>query len=152
MDYLDWIINNKECKSEKFDFLEKKIDICFWGWLCFSSVVSIIILIVLPFVAAKNHIILNIIYSLITLCFIAYYIKQLILTINRKESKLAKNDSPSIVRCFKKSLIMWSNVLMVSLLAGLSVIFENTKIVFLMLSILSFIIGMGIAFIKTLGE
>lgn len=152
MDYLDWIRNNKECKNERFDLLEKKIDICFWGWLCFSSVVSIFLLVALPFVATENHIIFNIIGVLITLCFIAYYIKQIVLTIKRKESKPIKNYSPSIIRCFKKSLIMWSNILMGALLGGLSVISKNTEIIFLVLSTLSFAIGMGISSLKTLGE
>lgn len=152
MDYLDWIINNKECKNEKFDILEKKIDICFWGWLCFSSVVSIIILIALPFMETENHIIFNIICILITLFFIAYYINQIVLTIKRRESKPIKNHSPSIVRCFKKALIMWSNILMGALLGGLSDISKNTEIIFLVLSALSFAIGMGILSIKNLSE
>ena len=71
MNYLDWIRNNKECKNEKFDILENKIDICFWGWLCFSSVVSIIILVALPIMETENYIIFNIICILITLFFIA---------------------------------------------------------------------------------
>ena len=152
MDYLYWIINNKECKNEKFDILEKKIDICFWGWLCFSSVVSIIILIALSFMETENLIIFNIICIFITLCFTTYYTKQIVLTINRKESKPIKNYSPSIMRCFKKSLIMWSNILMGALLGGLSVISENTEIIFLVLSVLSFVIGMGILSIKNLSE
>ena len=152
MDYLDWIINNKECKNEKFDILEKKIDICFWGWLCFSSVVAIIILVALPFMEKENHIFFNIICIFITLCFTTYYIKQIVLTIKRKESKPIKNYSPSIMRCFKKSLIMWSNILMGALLGGLSVISKNTEIIFLVLSALSFAIGMGILSIKNLSE
>ena len=80
MDYLDWIIDNKECKNEKFDILEKKIDLCFWGWLCFSSVVAIIILVALPSMEKENHIFFNIICIFITLCFTTYYIKQIVLT------------------------------------------------------------------------
>ena len=152
MEYLDWIINNKECKNEKFDILENKIDICFWGWLCFTSVVSIIILVALQFMETENHIIFNIICILITLFFIAYYINQIVLTIKRKESKPIKNYSPSIMRCFKKSLIMWSNILMGALLGGLSVVWKNTEIIFLVLSTLSFAIGMGILSIKNLSE
>ncbi len=152
MDYLDWIIDNKECKNEKFDILEKKIDICFWGWLCFSSIVSIIILIALPFVATENHILFNMVCVLITLCFMVYYIKQIILTIKRKTNKTIKNDPPSIVKSLKDGLTMWSNILMGALLGGLSVISKNTEIIFLVLSVLSFAIGMGILSIKNLSE
>ncbi len=152
MDYLDWIIDNKECKNEKFDILEKKIDICFWGWLCFSSIVSIIILIALPFVATENHILFNMVCVLITLCFMVYYIKQIILTIKRKTNKTIKNDPPSIVKSLKDGLTMWSNILMGALLGGLSVISKNTEIIFLVLSALSFAIGMGILSIKNLSE
>ena len=152
MDYLDWIINNKECKNEKFDILEKKIDICFWGWLCFSSVVSIIILVALPFVATENHIIFNMVCVLITSCFMVYYIKQIMLTIKRKRSKTIKNSLPSIVKSLKDSLTMWSNILMGALLGGLSVISKNTETIFLVLSALSFAIGMGILSIKNLSE
>ena len=152
MGYFDWIENDKTPNSKEYDFLEKVFDICFWGWLSLSSVAASAILGVLPFLIKDNSIVFDMVLIAITLCFIPYYIKEIVSTAKRKESKAMKYDKPSIINCCKKSIIMWPVILTSILLIGLSFEGGNMNIKLFLLSVLTFSIGMYFSFVKSLGE
>lgn len=152
MGYFEWLENDKSPKSEEYDFLEKVFDICFWGWLSLSSVAASAILGALPFLIKDNSIVFDMVLIAITLCFIPYYIKEIVSTAKRKESKVMKDSKPSVINCFKKSIIMWPVILTSILLIGLSFEGGNMNIMLFLISVLTFSVGMYFSFVKSLGE
>lgn len=152
MGYFDRLENDKTPKSKEYNFLEKVFDICFWGWLSLSSVAASAILGALPFLIKDNSIVFDMVLIAITLCFIPYYVKEIVSTAKRKESKAMKYDKPSIINCCKKSIIMWPVILTSILLIGLSFEGGNMNITLFLLSVLTFSIGMYFSFVKSLGE
>lgn len=132
--------------------LKLTIDLCFWGWLCFSAFASIAILIRIFFLKTDIHWIFNIMCMLGVICFIPNYIKQIVLTIKKDSTTHSNRKSSAVSRSLKNGIIMLPSILLSSLLAGLSLLFENWKMLFIILSVLTITIGMGMLAMKSIGK
>ena len=152
MYYREWIANNKKPKNDKLNSFEKKIDLCFWIWLCFSSAICIVTLSVLPLLTSEVNIIFVIFGILIALGFIPFYIKQIVLTAKRKNCKPMKSDVPKFSAHLKNVLLMLPNLMMISLLGGLLTLLDDAKIILWIAVICSLSIGIILLSIKALGE